>query len=59
MTGTIDFRTPGAGFDQPIEMWLACHERVQRFALERNRKRVLGWESQAAGDPDNHEEERT
>jgi pyridoxamine 5'-phosphate oxidase len=28
----IDFRTPGAGFDQPIEMWLACHERVQRFA---------------------------
>ena len=32
MTGTIDFRTPGAGFDQPIEMWLACHERVQRFA---------------------------
>jgi len=32
MTGTIDFRTPGAGFDQPIEMWRACHERVQRFA---------------------------
>jgi len=32
MTGTIDFRTPGAGFDQPIEMWLACHQRVQRFA---------------------------
>lgn len=32
MTGTIDFRTPGAGFDQPVEMWLACHERVQRFA---------------------------
>ena len=31
MTGKIDFRTPGAGFDQPIEMWLACHERVQRF----------------------------
>jgi pyridoxamine 5'-phosphate oxidase len=29
---TIDFRTPGAGFDQPVEMWLACHERVQRFA---------------------------
>ena len=33
MTGTIDFRTPGAGFDQPVEMWLACHERVQRFAV--------------------------
>lgn len=32
MSGTIDFRTPGAGFDQPVEMWLACHERVQRFA---------------------------
>jgi hemerythrin-like domain-containing protein len=32
MTGTIDFRTPGAGFDQPIEMWLACHQRVERFA---------------------------
>jgi hemerythrin-like domain-containing protein len=32
MTNTIDFRTPAAGFDQPVEMWLACHERVQRFA---------------------------
>jgi hemerythrin-like domain-containing protein len=32
MTGTIDFRTPDAGFDQPVEMWLACHQRVQRFA---------------------------
>jgi pyridoxamine 5'-phosphate oxidase len=32
MTGSIDFRTPGAGFDQPVEMWLACHQRVQRFA---------------------------
>jgi hemerythrin-like domain-containing protein len=32
MTATIDFRSPGAGFDQPVEMWLACHERVQRFA---------------------------
>ena len=29
---TIDFRTPAAGFDQPVEMWRACHERVQRFA---------------------------
>jgi hemerythrin-like domain-containing protein len=32
VASTIDFRTPGAGFDQPVEMWLACHERVQRFA---------------------------
>lgn len=32
MKGTIDFRTPEAGFDQPVEMWLACHQRVQRFA---------------------------
>jgi hemerythrin-like domain-containing protein len=29
---TIDFRTPGAGFDQPLAMWLACHERVARMA---------------------------
>ncbi len=28
---TIDFRTPAAGFDQPLELWLACHERVQRM----------------------------
>ena len=33
MNSPIDFRTPGAGFDEPIEMWLACHERVRRFAL--------------------------
>jgi hemerythrin-like domain-containing protein len=32
MKGTIDFRTPEAGFDQPVEMWLACHQRVLRFA---------------------------
>jgi len=32
MTSTIEFRSPGAGFDEPIEMWLACHERVRRFA---------------------------
>lgn len=32
MTSTIDFRTPGAGFDEPVEMWLACHQRVLRFA---------------------------
>jgi hemerythrin-like domain-containing protein len=27
----IDFRTPGAGFDQPLQMWHACHERVERM----------------------------
>lgn len=32
MTSTIEFRSPGAGFDEPVEMWLACHQRVRRFA---------------------------
>jgi hemerythrin-like domain-containing protein len=32
MKSTIDFRSPDAGFEQPVEMWLACHQRVQRFA---------------------------
>ena len=32
MKGTIEFRSPDAGFDRPVEMWLACHERVERFA---------------------------
>ncbi len=33
----IDFRTPAAGFDQPLELWQACHERVLRMVnlLER------------------------
>lgn len=33
----IDFRTPAAGFDQPLAMWHACHERVARMTnlLER------------------------
>lgn len=33
----IDFRTPAAGFDQPLALWQACHERVQRMVslLER------------------------
>ncbi len=31
VSGIIDFRTPAAGFDQPIEMWLACHERMLRM----------------------------
>lgn len=33
MKGTIEFRSPEAGFDEPVEMWLACHERVKRFVL--------------------------
>jgi hemerythrin-like domain-containing protein len=32
MSAFIEFRSPDAGFDEPIEMWLACHERVRRFA---------------------------
>lgn len=33
----IDFRTPAAGFDEPLELWQACHERVTRMVnlLER------------------------
>ncbi len=26
-----DFSSPAAGFDDALEIWLACHERVQRF----------------------------
>jgi hemerythrin-like domain-containing protein len=32
VTSAIEFRSPDAGFDAPVEMWLACHERVKRFA---------------------------
>jgi hemerythrin-like domain-containing protein len=31
MSSTIPFSSPRAGFDDPVEMWLACHQRVQRF----------------------------
>jgi hemerythrin-like domain-containing protein len=31
MSSTVAFRSPDAGFDEPVEMWLACHERVRRF----------------------------
>ena len=31
MTATIQFRSTAGGFDEPLELWLACHERVQRF----------------------------
>jgi hemerythrin-like domain-containing protein len=33
MNSEIPFRTPQAGFDDPVEMWLACHQRVQRFVV--------------------------
>lgn len=38
----IDFRTPAAGFDQPLELWLACHHRVRRMTglLERLREHI-------------------
>jgi len=38
----IDFRMPAAGFDQPLALWLACHDRVRRMAglLERLREHV-------------------
>jgi len=32
MTATIDFRSPEAGYDDPVAMWLACHQRVKRFS---------------------------
>ena len=28
----IEFRAPAAGFDHPIEMWQACHDRVKRMS---------------------------
>jgi pyridoxamine 5'-phosphate oxidase len=33
----IDFRTPAAGFDQPLALWQACHDRIARVTglLER------------------------
>ena len=45
MNSTIPFDSPQAGFDDPVEMWLACHQRVQRFVallgrLERHVARV-------------------
>lgn len=44
MTATIEFRTPEGGFDEPLALWLACHERVLRFCtlLERLRVHVEG-----------------
>lgn len=40
----IDFRTPAAGFDQPLQLWLACHDRVRRMAslLERLHEHMRG-----------------
>jgi hemerythrin-like domain-containing protein len=31
MSSPIRFNTPAAGFDDPLGLWLACHQRVQRF----------------------------
>jgi hemerythrin-like domain-containing protein len=38
----LDFHTPAAGFDQPLELWLACHDRVRRMTglLERLREHM-------------------
>jgi hemerythrin-like domain-containing protein len=38
----IDFRMPAAGFDQPLELWLACHDRVRRMTglLQRLREHL-------------------
>lgn len=27
----LEYSAPAAGFDDPVEIWLACHERVLRF----------------------------
>jgi len=32
MKSAIEFRSPDAGYDDPVGMWLACHQRVKRFA---------------------------
>lgn len=42
MTATIGFHSPAAGFEEPVAMWLACHQRVRRFAnlLQRLRRHV-------------------
>lgn len=31
MTSPIEFPTPAAGYDEPLELWLACHDRVRRM----------------------------
>ena len=42
ISSRIDFSTPAAGFDQPLAMWLACHERVLRMCglLQRLREHI-------------------
>jgi hemerythrin-like domain-containing protein len=42
VSGIIDFRTPAAGFDEPLALWQACHQRVLRMVglLERVRERL-------------------
>lgn len=48
VSGIIDFRTPAAGFDQPIQMWLACHERILRMLalLVRLQEHIAGGGAQ-------------
>jgi hemerythrin-like domain-containing protein len=31
MTAAIHFSAPASGFDDPLGLWLACHQRVRRF----------------------------
>jgi len=40
MTATIAFRSPEGGFDEPLGLWLACHERVLRFCSLLGRLRL-------------------
>jgi hemerythrin-like domain-containing protein len=32
VTALLHFDPPAAGFDDPLALWLACHQRVQRFS---------------------------
>lgn len=38
--GTILFRSPAASYDQPLEMWRECHERVRRMCALLQRVQV-------------------
>jgi pyridoxamine 5'-phosphate oxidase len=40
VTATIEFRSPEGGFDEPLALWLACHQRVLRFCTLLERLRV-------------------
>lgn len=32
MNAVVRFAPPASGFDDPVGLWLACHERVRRFS---------------------------